>query len=380
MFNIRKLSVLVWIKAALPTFTYLVQIVLIYLSLQSVYHSFQNVEKVHESLMINGDRTIHSNESSQIEDGHDNVRKSLENTRMMLIVTAILQTAVLTYFIQSVKSSISDRLRHIANDLSKFSSEITQTMELQQENTAQQATAVHQTTTTMDELSASSQQSAEQASAAALDASQGLGLSQSGLKAVKRTQSAMSLLTRQVGDMQAQIANLTEKTNQIGSISKLVTDLANQTNMLALNAAVEAVRAGEHGKGFAIVAQEIRKLADQSKASTRSINDLVTDIQMAIESTVMATQEGEKTAADGAKIAQETAEVFQRLTDSINNISLNAQQISLNTKQQALAIHQVVDAMNNINQTAAQTAVGIGQVKLGSEQLDKTVQTLKKIV
>ncbi|MGD1717232.1 methyl-accepting chemotaxis protein [Dapis sp. BLCC M172] len=92
--------------------------------------------------------------------------------------------------------------------------------------------------------------------------------------------------------MAQQITRLSEQTNQIGNISQLVGDLANQTNMLALNAAVEAVRAGEHGKGFGVVASEIRKLADESRKSAEKIYTLVADIQTSINSTVLATEAG----------------------------------------------------------------------------------------
>jgi len=104
----------------------------------------------------------------------------------------------------------------------------------------------------------------------------------------------MLTLTSRVDAVSAQITHLSEQTEQIGSISGLVADLANQTNMLALNAAIEAVRAGEQGKGFAVVAGEIRKLAAGSRESAEKIKWLVTDIQTAIRSTVIATEEVER--------------------------------------------------------------------------------------
>lgn len=100
------------------------------------------------------------------------------------------------------------------------------------------------------------------------------------------------------------MVHLSEQANQIGSISQFVSDLANQTNMLALNSAVEAVRAGENGKGFSVVANEIRRLADQSQRSAEKIYVLVSEIQSAINSTVMVTEEGTKRVAAGVQIAQ----------------------------------------------------------------------------
>lgn len=377
MLGNRKLTIFVWSKSLLPIVFYIVQMGVISVCFHATYRSFSEVDRAYESILEMKKLT---DDEQKLEEKKAIVESRLYWLNWIIVGTTIVELGVLLYFLWSVKSGISERLGQIARDLNQFSAEMAQTMELQEQNTAQQAAAVNQTTTTMDELSASSRQSAEQAGAAAIDAGQGLGLAESGLKAAENTESVMSMLSLKVNDMQSQIGNLTEKTNQIGNISKLVADLANQTNMLALNAAVEAVRAGEHGKGFSVVAQEIRKLADQSKASTASIDNLVADIQIAIDSTVMVTQEGRRTVENGMTIARDTAKTFRGLTEAIDNISLSVQQISLNAKQQALAIQQVVDTMSNINYTASQTAMSISQVKGGSEKLNHMIQSLQKIV
>ena len=173
---------------------------------------------------------------------------------------------------------------------------------------------------------------------------------------------------------------LSEQTNQIGNISQVVTDLANQTNMLALNAAVEAVRAGEQGKGFSVVATEIRKLADQSKQSAERIGGLVSDIQNAINVTVMVTDEGTKTVRSEMEIAQRTAQTFSSVAESINNVVINNQQISLNIRQQNKAVQQVLEAMSSINQGAQETASGLNQTKVGTKQLNEASVELLAII
>jgi methyl-accepting chemotaxis protein len=254
-------------------------------------------------------------------------------------------------------------LNQVASTIVSSSTEIAATVE-QQERTAQdQAAAVNQTTTTMDELGASSRQSTEQAETAAASAQQVMilvdGRGQDNLN-------SGSSLREKVGDIAEQILRLSEQINQIGTISTLASDLANQTNMLALNAAVEAVRVGEHGKGFGVVAAEIRKLADQSKKSAERINGLVADVQNATNSTVMVTDEGTKT--------------VEKIVSAIINIVMSSQQISLTAKQQAIAIQQVGDAMNALNQGALQTASGINQTKVGTQKLNEAALSLKAIV
>lgn len=215
------------------------------------------------------------------------------------------------------------------------STEIAATVEQQERTASQQATAVHQTTATMDELGASSAQSAEQVEAT----------------------------RRQIVQIAQQIRRLSDQISQIDSIANLVSELANQTNMLALNAAVEAVRAGEQGKGFAVVASEIRRFAEQSKTSAGKINTLVANIQSATNAAV--------------GFAHDGTEQVESIVAAINTISLNVQQISLNIKQQATATHQVVTAMNALNQGAAETANGISQTKIGLQKLNEAALNLK---
>ena len=292
-------------------------------------------------------------------------------------VTAIGLGFVLSSAItRAMKATINEMLSRVSNSLT----EIAATVEQQERTISQQASSVNQTTTTMDELGASSKATAEQAQASAAGARQALKLASDGTLAVKQTMSGMSTLKDKVGAIAEQILRLSEQTNQIGSVSGLVGDLANQTNMLALNAAVEAARAGEHGKGFSVVALEIRKLADQSKKSAEKINALVTDIQSSINTTVMVTDEGTKNVDEGMNLAQGTAETFTGVADSINNVFLNSQQISLSADQQAIAVQQVVDAMNSLNLGAQESASGITQIKVSTQQLNEAAHKLKTAV
>ncbi len=277
-------------------------------------------------------------------------------------------------------NQLSNLIKELVSRISTSSQQTFSTLEEQERITNQQAASVNQTTITMDELQASSRQAAEQAQAAANAAQEALKMAKVGSNAVGETLQGMSTLEEKVGAIAEQIVRLSEQATQIGSISQLVSDVANQTNMLALNSSVEAVRAGEHGKGFAVVANEIRKLADQSQQSTEKINNLVGEIQNSINSTVMVTEEGTKTVATGVQIAQKTEQAFVDVEEAVNKVVLNNQQISLNLKQQVSGIQQVVQAMTTINQGAKQTATGINQTKLGTEQLNESAMELQEMV
>ena len=279
-----------------------------------------------------------------------------------------------------IASKATQTILQAIGKISSFSNQIAVTVEEQERNANLQAASVNETTTAIDELEATSKQSAEQANAAAKASEQVFQLADNGNQAVEETLGEMTNLRSKVTAIAEQIMQLSEQTIQIGNISGLVSDLANQTNILALNAAVEAVRAGEHGRGFSVVAAEIRKLADQSKNSAENIRTLVAEIQHKINSAVMVTDEGSKTVNSGIQSANRTAESFAGVAEAVNNMVINNQQISLNTKQQVQAIQQVVEAMNNINLGAKETAISISQTKEGTSQLNEATVNLQGIV
>lgn len=278
-----------------------------------------------------------------------------------------------------IAKPLDKTLRNLIENIVSSSTQIAATIQQQQNMISRQAISVNETTTTMDQLSASSCQTVEQAEGVSQGVQVALTLSYAGLKDVEKTLESMKILEEKVTAISQEIMKFKEKTVEINSITNLVTDLANQTNMLALNAAVEAVRAGEQGKGFAVVATEIRKLADQSKNSAEKIQRLVSNIQETIQSTIIATQAGTKTVIDGVQSTKKTADAFTGVSNSITQIAGSSQQISLTAKQQAVAIQQVLEAMNNINQGAQQTAIGIKDTQKGMEQMQKVAKSLKSL-
>lgn len=312
-------------------------------------------------------------ESTQAQ---DSVRAMI----LALVIGSLLITVLAIAIALAISAGITKTINEATNAIASSSTEIAATVEQHERTASQQATSVHQTTITMDELAASSRQSAEQAESAAAGARQVFALATTGTQAVGETLEDMALLKSKVEAIAQEILRLNEHTNEIGTISTLVSELANQTNMLALNAAVEAVRAGDQGKGFAVIAGEIRKLADRSKQSAAKINTLVTDIESAINSTVSVTHEGSQTVEKGVTKAHWTAETFASVREEINGVVLSSQQISLTAKQQSIAIEQVVDAMNTINLGAAETASGICQTKAGTQKLNEAALHLQQVV
>jgi methyl-accepting chemotaxis protein len=239
---------------------------------------------------------------------------------------------------------------------------------------------VRETATTLDQLGSSLRHAEEQSNHSALGANQALALSEQGQAAVQRTLSGLENLQAKVGEIRQHSNRLTAKSVEIEQITQVVRQLATQTNMLALNATIEAVRAGEQGQGFAVVAAEIRTLADTTKQSAARIEQLIIEIRAEINTSAQATEAGTQTVAEGMEIGQEMAATFDGVADAVQNVAVNNQQLALNAKQQAEAMEQILTAMNDINQAADNNALGVSQLRTGMHQLNIALQNLKALV
>jgi hypothetical protein len=301
-----------------------------------------------------------------------------------LLLTILGGTGVMVGVAIGLSTLVSDRvaryIRRAIETISNSTSEIIDTVQTQEISVNQQANSAIATTDSVNELESISTETAQQAASSATGAKQALSLAEEGTQSVQRTIREMSELRDRVNEIAIQIINLGEQTGQITNISNLVSDLAKQTNMLALKAAVEAARAGEQGKGFGVVAGEIRKLADESKKSAQKINNLATDIQAAIDRTVMVTDLGTKTATEGIQVAEQTATTFIGVTDAVSNVFLSSQQISASTTRQANTIQQVLDAMTIISQGSQESAIGMHKVKTFTNELNQVADELQAAV
>jgi len=344
----------------------------------NLFNTGVGTKTLEEFLKLNQD--FNTNEVNNLSEQNTEAKQTLQSAVNLLIFGSIFSGVTAFIIAWIISSLVSGKISQAANSISNSSTDINIAVTQQEKITNSQAISVNETTTSMDQLGASAKQATQQAETSTVGAQQVLNLAQNGNQLVDRTLGEMAQTKDKVQAIAQQILRLSEQTNQIGNISQLVSNLANQTNMLALNAAVEAVRAGEYGKGFSVVASEIRKLADESKKSAEQINNLVNEIKQATSATVMVTEEGIKSLENTEELAQKTASSFNIMSDEINNIVINSQQIAMNTKQQALAIQQVVTAMNNLNQNAKDSNDGMNQIKLGINKLNHAALELKEIV
>ena len=253
--------------------------------------------------------------------------------------------------------------------LSQSSNEILSATEQQASGSAEQAASISQTTATMEELASTYRQIAENADQVVTMAEASLGSAESGQQAVSNTLSAMEHIKTRTQSSANKILALGERSQQIGQVLSIINSIADQTKILALNAAIEAARAGDAGKGFSVVAIEIRKLAESVVASTSEIGTIMTEIQSSANDLVISTEQELKQVQSGVELAHTTGESLDRILDLVEQTTIAAKEISAATQQQKSATDQVVKAMREVAAVAQQTAAGSRQVASAAEAL-----------
>jgi methyl-accepting chemotaxis protein len=242
------------------------------------------------------------------------------------------------------------------------------------------ATAVSQTTSTVEEVRQISESSSAKAKAVADNAQKTTEIALNGKKALEGIVEVMDNIHERVESIAESVVRLSEQGQAIGEIIASVNDIADQSNLLAVNAAIEAAKAGEYGKGFGVVAQEIKGLAEQSRLATTKVRAILLDVQKGTSAVVMATEQGNKAVETGVKQSQEAGESIRVLADSVAQAAQASVQIAASNQQQMAGISQVTSAMENIKQGSTQTAASTKQAEMAARNLYDLAQKIKQLM
>ncbi|HEX2912754.1 MAG TPA: methyl-accepting chemotaxis protein, partial [Chloroflexia bacterium] len=246
-------------------------------------------------------------------------------------------------------------------------------------STIEQASAVAQATATIEELSRTAEQIAASSSLVAEAAQQALGSASDGQKTVKESIAGINSLKDQVQNITERILALSERSQRVGHIIEQVSSIADQTHLLALNAAIESAGAGEYGIRFAVVAANVKQLAERSRQATRDVQVVLEEIQAGTNASVMATEQGLKEAERGVRLAQRAGEANDNIIQIVERTTELAYSISLATQQQRSASEQVVTTMRQLAGVIQEGAASARQSSSLATSLDQVAGELRQM-
>lgn len=309
--------------------------------------------------------------------------EEIASGNLVVEVTPLSENDTMGIAFSSMIVNLRDQIEKITegvNVLSSSSSEIMAMVSQLASGSAETATSVSETTSTVEEVKQTIELSNQKATEVSESAQKISLISQDGKVSIHETIEGMNKIKEQMESIASIVIQLSEKSNIIGEIAATVNDLSEQSNLLAVNASIEAAKAGEQGKGFTVVAQEIKNLAERSKESTVQIRTILADIQKGISNAVMATEQGKKVIDDGLELSSRASEVITTLAAGVEEASQASIQISASSQQQLIGIEQITSAMENIKEASAQNSSSIKQTEESVTELNNLGEKLKNIM
>jgi methyl-accepting chemotaxis protein len=277
---------------------------------------------------------------------------------------------------ENLLRTISDTV----NSLAAATSEILSSTTEQAAGVQEQVAAISQTVATVNQVLQTTDEASRRAKSVSDSSQRAVEVGQAGRKAVDETLAVMRSVRERSESTAERILVLAEQAQAIGEIISTVTDIAEQTNMLALNAAIEASRAGEHGRGFSVVAGEIKALAEQSKRATTQVRQILGEIQKATNGAVIATEESSKSVGTAMKVAAQAGGTIKTLGDTLAEAAQTASQISSTAGQQVAGISQIHQAMKNIDLVASQNLSSTRQTEQAAQDMNAVGKQLKDLL
>ncbi|MEG6549680.1 methyl-accepting chemotaxis protein [Desulfocurvibacter africanus] len=268
---------------------------------------------------------------------------------------------------------ISERVASSAEELSVQVEQVSGGAEAQRDRVSEIATAMEQMNATVAEVARNTNQASSQSHATSDEAEKGAHVVEQAVAAIDRVRSQASRLKKNM-------AGLGQQTESIGKIMNVISDIADQTNLLALNAAIEAARAGEAGRGFAVVADEVRKLAEKTMGATKQVDASIRAIQDAAKQNMCGMDDATTAVEEATDLARNSGQALQHIVGLAQNSARQAESIATATEQQSAASEQIRRSLEEVNRVIAETVNGMSQSSAAVRNLSQMSTDLHRLI
>jgi twitching motility protein PilJ len=313
------------------------------------------------------------NELQEVADGNLTVQATVSEDVTGAIADSINYTIEELRILVGRVTATAEQVTSASTQAQKISTELIAASEQQSQDILGTGQAVLKMADDITEVSLSASESAEVAR-------QSLAVAAQGAIAVQNTIKGMDEIRMQIQETAKRIKRLGESSQQIGEITELISDITEQTNVLALNAAIQAASAGEAGRGFSVVAEEVQRLAERSANATRQIGALVRTIQTDTQEAVAAMENSTQEVVEGAKLSDAAGSALNDISRVSNHLAELIQKISNMTEQQAVSAGSVAQSIQGILGVTEQTQRGTHQTAQSIQQLNLLAEELKNSV